>query len=477
MDPLDPEPQQQLIPATKVAAVVGSRDAALDAVRRGAALIAEGHRLVAEGATLARAAHEDAPFHEVDHAAQAAFRRLFESFEPAASIEAFRRHTDAKTWVRLIDLAGIRPLMDRTAKEHLYRDLASAVPEVTEEAIYGVLTGLIGDAKLIFQRGLARAFTELDRRFKSHDAFKIGSRMVLTRVFNEWGSWNYSGSTRETLADVERVFAVLDGVAPDAGALVRAVEASRDGHGPRQGVCESRYFRIRSYMNGNAHLWFTRNDLVEKANLTLADYYGAVLPDGVPAEGPEETLRSSSREISRDLAFYPTPTAVVQEMLRDVHIDRNSRVLEPSAGVGNIALGALALGARVTAVEVDGDRHAALERLTRTHQRLTVVRANFLRFPPQPIFTHVLMNPPFFGTHWIDHVVHAFRFLAPGGQLVAVLPITADLGESKRHEEFRAWAKTRADRWGRMFSDLPPESFAESGTRVQTVLLRLCASR
>lgn len=459
---------EELIPATKAAEIVGRRNAALDLARRGADLIARGHALTAEAATLARRAHENASFHEADHDRREAFRRLFAAFDPVESVEAFRKDLDARTWVRIIDVAGIRRLMDRTAKDDLYRDLAGSVPEVTEETIHGLLAGLAGDARLIFQRGLARAFSDLDRRFKSHDGFKVGARMILTRLFDEWGHWNYHNSARETIADVERVFAVLDGREPTPGELVRAIDASRTGHGPRQGVCESSYFRIRTFQNGNAHLWFTRDDLVDRANLELADYYGAVLPDGVPAGGPEADLRSSSRELSRDLAFYPTPDAVGRALLR--HLDlREARVLEPSAGDGRLVRLLLEAGASVTAVEVDPDRCAAIGR----HPRLRTVCANFLRWPQSPTFSYVVMNPPFYGTHWIDHVVHAYGFLAPGGELVAVVPATAEFGESKRHVEFRAWATERSECRRLRFEDLPPESFAESGTRVQTAVLRL----
>lgn len=473
----DPDAQSAIIPATKVASIVGSRDAALSTARRAAILIGQGHALAAEAAALAHQAYGDAVFHEVDHGKQHAFSRLFLSFDVDASVEAFRKNMDARTWIRIIELSGIRQLMDRTEKDKFYKELAGTVPEVTEDAILSALEALAGDAKLIFQRGLARVFTDLDRRFKSHDAFKIGSRIILTRLFTEDGYWNFHSSARETIADVERVFALLAGAAPNAGALVQAIDASRRGYGARQGVCESEYFRIRTFMNGNAHLWFTRDDLVEKANLTLADYYGEVLPDGVPAGGPEADLRSSSREVSKDLAFYPTPEAVAQPIVASLHLGASDRVLDPSAGDGGLVVPLLKTGARVTGIEVDPRRYSQLARLPAARGQLTAVLANFLQMPQDPSYTHVLMNPPFFGTHWMDHVVHAYGFLAPGGLLVAILPATAEVSESRRHEEFREWAKARAESHWCMFSGLPPESFAPSGTRVQTVTLRLRRGR
>lgn len=108
------------------------------------------------------------------------------------------------------------------------------------------------------------------------------------------------------------------------------------------------------------------------------------------------------------------------------------------------------------------------------HKDLKVTCANFLRLTPAPVYDHVVMNPPFSGTHWMAHVIHAFDFLKPGGKLVAILPASAEVNETQRHIEFRAWVqKVGGSRYGRLFSDLPPESFAEVGTRIQTVILTL----
>jgi hypothetical protein len=465
--------ESTLVPHTKVGAIVGARDAAVEMVRQAAWHMAEGRRLALAAEATGSEAHGGFAFTDVDHAKQAACRRLFEDFDADASIEAFRKHLDARTWMRLISLAGIRDLMDRTARDALYKDLCGSVPEVTVDAVRSVLEDLAGDARLIFLRGLARAFIDLDRRFKSHDGFALGSRIVLTRIFDEYGFWNYHNSAQETLADVERVFAVLDGNrAPNVGALRAAIEASRRRGActPQQSFCETPYFRVRTYMNGNVHLWFTRDDLVARANEMLAEFYGAVMPDGVPGEGPEADLQQSTRAISRDLAFYPTPEAVVRLALRHMDIGPDDEVLEPSAGEGNMVRVILETGARVTAIEVDERRHRALGRI---RGRMRCVLANFLRLASEPRFTHVVMNPPFYGLHWIAHVVHAYSFLAPGGELVAVLPATAEVGSTRKHEEFRAWAEARAHWSASPFTSLPMESFSDSGTRVSTVLLRL----
>lgn len=463
----------ELIPRTTITEIVAHRDSAIAKIRQAANLLRDGHELAKEAQDSAQNAHGAATFTLSDRSKSNAYARLFLRFDADESVEVYRQQIDARVWMHLVSLTGMEHMMDRTARDKMREDLCGTVPEVTEKNVRDVFASLAADAGLIFQRGLARAFSDLDRRFKSHDAFKLGSRVILTNVFDGNGSWNYHGRMKETLADIERVFAVFDGKAPDPAALAKAINEDRgSGFYARQSLTETPYFRVRVFMNGNCHLWFTRDDLVAKANSTLADYYGEVLPDGVPEDAPESDLRSRSGALSRDLAFYPTPEKVTRFAIQNVYINEASVILEPSAGTGNIAKVLLEHGAKVTAVEVAQDRYETLCGRPDNTGRLRVLQANFLRMVPSATYTHVVMNPPFYGTHWIEHVIHAFDFLAEHGTLIAILPVSAELGQSRKHERFRKWARKRAG-YGSMFRDLPDESFAESGTRVSTVVLTL----
>lgn len=425
--------------------------------------------LAVQAASHAEQAAQGCRFSLADRTKGEAYRNLFHEFDGDASLRAYRHHVDASVWTYVLDATGLSNLMDATAKEEFCTQLASDnVPEVNEGNIAATVEKFRTDAPLIFQRGLARSFTALDPRFKSHDAFRFEDRIIFTNVFDQWGCLSWSNKGFDHIADVERVLAVLDRSVPAPGELRREVEACRGrGIDPRQGECRARYFRIKTFKNGNAHVWFTRKDLVEKANRVLADYYGAVLPDAAPS-----TVKQPIRgELARSLQFYPTPVAAAVRLV-DSYVPAGLRVLEPSAGVGAIvkALVAEQPDVRVTAVEVDVERAA---RIPSFGGRVTVLAANFLRLPPDPTYDMILMNPPFYGTHWMDHVRHAFEFLAPGGVLRTILPASAEVGRSDAHEEFRTWAEARS-RYGLLrFTSLPPESFAESGTRVQTVILQL----
>src|SRR6185437_8743952 len=145
----------------------------------------------------------------------------------------------------------------------------------------------------------AECFSDLDRRFRSHDGWKIGSRVILSYAFGTFGGWNYHRNQRDTLMDIERVFYILDGrrMPPGYAGIVGAVEESRGrGMDPRQSYTESEFFRVRGFKNGNAHVWFKRDDLVEKVNKLLAEYYGAVIPEerepdkADPLKAPKTTI-------------------------------------------------------------------------------------------------------------------------------------------------------------------------------------------
>lgn len=461
----------EMLPHTALTAICGWRDAALAKMREAAVTIERGHALAEEAKGLAANATSGAVFHLDNRSEDDAFRRLFMSFNRAESEDVYRKHLDACVWMSLLTLTGMNSLMDRTARDEFYKLLSGDVPEVSEEAVRGVFESLAGDAQMIFARGLARAFIKLDRRFRSHLGFKIGSRIVLTNVFDADGHWYYSTRMDETISDIERVFAVLDNNPGEIGSLVAQMRIDRgQSWQARQSITTTTYFMAKVYKNGNVHLWFERPDLVTLANIVLAAYYGEVLADAMPRD-PEPDIRSKSGLPSTKLSFYATPPEVAAIALREVHITRESRVLEPSAGEGGIARALLATGAQVHAVEIDFDRCSVLRGIG--HPRLRVMQANFLRMTPTPLYTHVVMNPPFSGTHWMEHVTHAFDFLEPGGVLVSVLPVTAELGDSPKHEAFRAWAAKQC-RYGELrFEDLPPESFAASGTRINTVILRI----
>lgn len=465
-----------LVAPLNIAAICTARTKALDDMQTAIDAISDAYGLARDAAEIAKVATAGhrSYLHYDDN--QAVEKSLYPNFDREKTFAKYKRTLDAAIWRRIIEESGLKEIMDRQERDQLDTQLAANdMPEPTYQNVRATIQRLSGDAELIFKRGVARSFSELNPAFKSHDVFKIGNRMIFEHVFSEYGGWSYSGwgeKMRRTLNDVERVFSTLAGQRTYGSFENLINDSRRYGSGPRQGEVESTYFKARTFKNGNLHLWIKDKNLLEDVNKVLASYYGNVLPDAAEARDCPDDFRPGTA-VSKDLAFYPTPIEAVEHLCADLSLKVGQRVLEPSAGVGAICRKALRMGALVDAIEVHPARAEALHGLG--HDALSVQCANFLNVAARPVYDRVLMNPPFDGTHWADHVRHAFDFLKPGGELRAILPVTAQVGETSKHKKFRAWAKQYAPgRWDRaLWRDLPAESFKEVGVCINTVVLTL----
>lgn len=504
----------ELIPRATIEEMVGHRNKAIALYKAAFAKIAEAD----EAMKAAGAARE--PFHaEVYADDRVAEIEAFKSAVKLPDAEQFmhvaERLTDIQFWTWLVQKGDLQRLMDIEAKKQLesqlaYRALrwnprssrnelidddeaAKSFPPVTVDNVVATIQHFAGDADMIFKRGVANAFSKLDRRFRSHDGFKIGTRLIVDRLFSSWGSGdslNYStyGGRFDTLQDIERAFAVLDGRPGEsfrsaAWAIEQATRGFRH-NASQQFEVTCAYFKIRCFKNGNAHLWMTRPELVRKVNKLLAEYYGEVVGD---AKAKEDHFRKTGAPLAkRDFDLFPTPDAVAEKVISAAGLHQyvakgeptppSLRVLEPSAGYGNLAIRAVAAGCRVDCVEIHADRASGLRSLQGIGE---LYLADFLKLRPNPVYDRVIMNPPFTGERDIDHVMHAMKFLKPGGYLVSVMSAGTEFRETNKAIAFREMAAKNAgrDRWSRnrWFEDLPERSFAEHGTNVNTIIVSLRA--
>lgn len=390
--------------------------------------------------------------------------------------ETARKMIDRRVWAVLIELTELERLMDKKAKDELSANLnGNDVPEATEENILATLQTFMGDADTIFKRGIANCFSTLDRRFRSHDGWKIGHRVVLSHTFDRWGLWSHSSNQRDALHDIDRTFAVLDGKESPhlIAGIVAAVENGRRGFGlkPRQSLHETEYFRVRCFQNGNMHIWFKRDDLVARVNKLLGEYYGDVIPE--EREPDKDTgLNNPKTSLAKNYGFYPTPGMPADELVAAAYLyrhDKNAeqlRVLEPSAGTGNLAGRCVEKGAIVDCIEVQPD---LAQNLARSGLYRQVLSGDFLRVQPAPNYDRVVMNPPFDRERDIDHVMHALKFLKPDGCLIAIMSAGTEFRETRKSVAFRELMEKMGASW----RDMPRGSFSSVGTYCNTVMLRV----
>lgn len=375
--------------------------------------------------------------------------QIFRGHNPSLQERDLEKNLLESAWRHVyagLNIARVAPASDRSKFETGFQSPAP----FTLDNIRATFGRYITDPRGNILRGLAECFSKLDPAFKSHDRMKIGVKGLPKRIIlpsiGEYGD----GWGAERLRDTINALRVYNGQPHIEWQAFRdLLKAASCGDGMIDNLT------LRRFKNGNGHLFFAP-DALRQVNQALAEFYGEVLPDCPEAGQP----RAKGTAVAKDLQFYPTPAEVADLLVRRASPRAGARILEPSCGDGAI-LDAIARFARESrsnifagGIEVHPGR--ANEARAKGHR---VQIANFLEVEPTGDFDMVLMNPPFYGKHYQQHVDHARRFLRPGGTLYAILPITAVTDHGY----------VTPDRWGydRWF-DLPVGSFSASGTNINT---------
>jgi predicted RNA methylase len=178
--------------------------------------------------------------------------------------------------------------------------------------------------------------------------------------------------------------------------------------------------------------------------------------------------------------LFPTPPTLAHRMVQIAGgaLLAGKRILEPSAGTGvlleavwNACLGADCV--RTVAVEVNPDLCILLEerrtrRVDAHPDSHSILCADFTGCGDElGRFDAILMNPPFSDRQDIQHLTHALNYLKPGARLVAIMSAGLTFRTDQLTSHLRSWIQQH----GGTIEPLPPDTFMESGTGVNTVLV------
>lgn len=162
--------------------------------------------------------------------------------------------------------------------------------------------------------------------------------------------------------------------------------------------------------------------------------------------------------------FYPTPPDIVALMLRAANIQPGMRVLEPSAGRGDIAD---AIRHHHPDAELDLFEIADPLRTILDLKGHNLVGDDFLYAGLfGPLYDRIVMNPPFARSQDILHVEYALRCLKPGGRLVAIMSEGTFFRTTQLAKTFRQFIEPIF--WTQK---LKQGAFKSAGTRVATRLV------
>ena len=401
---------------------------------------------------------------------------------------ALTKLVDQRCWAQMLDNLGFEQLLDAKAKKEWRDSLYSDPPAFTAENCEATFANMWENRNFFYNRGVAELFSKLDRRFRSHNGFRFGNRVIIDGAIEKGFSYWSRYEKRDVINDIERTLHELDGQpAPRSSDFTRAEKAKFTDRGleppewyrPLTELIEERYrdqmvpseidgeyLAARLFKNGNVHIWFRNKALHHKLNMILASYYGEVIGDGY--ETTEADAQPSNHLTpAKNFGEFFTSDDVAQVVVnRYADLGPKDYVLEPSAGKGALASKAVALGAKVDCIEIQPG-HAHELAISGLYNNVRC--ADFLQIEPpldpSRLYDAIIMNPPFDRGRDCMHVMHAWKFLKPGGKLVAIMAARAEFGDDARHKALHKLIQPCKNIYGwdgNKWIDLPERSFAHA---------------
>lgn len=211
---------------------------------------------------------------------------------------------------------------------------------------------------------------------------------------------------------------------------------------------------------------------IDQALMALGGRWNRKLQGHIFADDPSEKIdrlieTGSYAKPAKEnrFGYFPTPKPLAETVVKLAELQADMRVLEPNAGTAELC--------DVIATIVPKHNIAAIE-LQPKHVKVLVKKgyqvqeADFLTYRPDMWFDAVVMNPPFERQQDIDHVLHAWTLLKPGGRLVSIMSAAVKFRSNVKTRSFRSFL----NEFGEMF-DNEEHAFKDSGTLVSTVTVAM----
>lgn len=180
--------------------------------------------------------------------------------------------------------------------------------------------------------------------------------------------------------------------------------------------------------------------------------------DSSPEDIIEQILISGEyTDEKKEYQFFETPEGIAKKLIKMADIQDGETVLEPSAGKGAIAKfvnGCLCLEKN------DKNRDYLIEKGFDV-----AMSDDFLNYNTK--HDVIIANPPFTKQQDIDHVTHMIELA--NRVVVSVMSTSVIFRSNKKTVEFRELVES----FGGTIEPLPEKSFSESGTNVNTCIVKV----
>jgi hypothetical protein len=184
---------------------------------------------------------------------------------------------DKVFWENIMASSKLEAVMHNAAKKAMKNELITRQPEFDRDHVYSTLDEYMNNRIKTFVVGAISVFENLDMGFKSNDGILFRKKIIFGDAFCST-SWNTYSDAMNQIADIERIFVLLDGKDPSQMRRTeKAITLTEDAKSKDLDEIDLSYFSCILYKKGSVHLIFSRRDLVDKLNNQIANHYGEVL--------------------------------------------------------------------------------------------------------------------------------------------------------------------------------------------------------
>ncbi len=405
------------------------------------------------------------------------------------------KKADVDFWEYLIERAGVCDSMTVKARDDYMKRIREKAPKFEPKAIAALrenadrlyAEGYEQTIKEVHRQFIGCAYNSGDRNFRKKDNLqKIENQFRIDGPIYWYGMMGrFDLRDGGCLEDLLTACYLMDDKPKQSHARNFYSTAYATFRDSKDDTVITPYFTVKAYKNGNQKITWNpdQQKILDKINRFGAEGQEALgdalrkryKPSHFPHKGYDPETVIENFDGGPDLQFYPTPPELVERLLELADLRPGLRCLEPEIGDGAIGLPMLEIvlgdepmgNGGVQGFEIDHDRAVSLT--SRNLPGLWVENVSFLSVKPETwgVFERIVMNPPFHNQADAIHVLHALRFLAPDGGLVAVMGAGIESSQTRTAKALRAAVQARGGR----FEENPAGTFKAAGTMVRTVTL------
>lgn len=220
--------------------------------------------------------------------------------------------------------------------------------------------------------------------------------------------------------------------------------------------------RLKRLGINNTHDW--KSAIAQRADVVVRTVAN------LKQNGEEEKIRELEMQVldAGIPGFFPTPPELIERLLELADIKADDRVLEPSAGKGDIldAIRKNNPDQPLHAIEI----YSTLREILML-KGYTLVAHDFLSYEPEKRYDKVIMNPPFENGLDIDHVMHAYPMIRSTGRLVAIMGEGVFFRQFKKDKAFREFLQSNNAFVSEPLKEAFKKSFNTTGVTVRIVAI------